>query len=107
MRTSIIDWRWPFVRRHCLVRFFLKTRTLRVRTVPSTVASTVTPLSAAVPVRTPESPETRMTLEPESASFSPLAIFSPAGFSIRTTSPAATFSCFSAGADDGVHKERA
>ena len=35
-----------------------------------------------------------MTLGPESASVSPLEIFSPAGFSIRTTSPAATFSCF-------------
>ena len=44
-----------------------------------------------------------MTLGPESASVSPLVIFSPAGFSMRTTSPAETFSCFPPGADDGVH----
>src|SRR5450432_761291 len=93
MRTWIIVWRWPLVRRYCLVRFFLNTRTLRVRISPRTLAWTFTPLSASALVRTPLSPETRITLAPDSARLSPFLSESPEGFSMRTMSPAATFSC--------------
>ena len=49
MRTSSTVWRWPFVRRYCFVRFFLKTRTLRFRISLKTVAFTETPFTVPAP----------------------------------------------------------